>query len=174
MPTATSICKELSREWKSRYDYECQPARKADRWEIVIAERYLLSRDMWSEGVKRKYEPNQRAVRAYRLFHQAHVRTGMLERLFHEHVEKWKQETGHLSSITKTLSHPSYLRIIGLAQYSTNHELERLLLRELESEPDHWFDALTAITGEDPVRPEYDFDESVNAWIEWGRRKELI
>src|SRR5947209_7574030 len=51
-----------------------------------------------------------------------------LERAFQENVEKWKDETGHLSSLTKALSHPSYLRIIGLAKYSTDHQLEKLLL----------------------------------------------
>src|ERR1035437_10325692 len=39
----------------------------------------------------------------------------ILEQLLHEHVERWKNETGHLSSITKATAHPSYLRIIGLA-----------------------------------------------------------
>jgi len=72
------------------------------------------------------------------------------------------------------IAHPSYLRIIGLAQHSNDNEVERTLLRELETEPDHWFAALTAITGEDPTRSEYDFDESVNAWLEWGRAKGII
>src|SRR6266852_2194842 len=90
-----------------------------------------------------------------------------LAKSFREQLERWKDETGHLSSITKALAHPSYLRIIGLARDSANHEIERLLLRELESDPDHWFAALSAVTGEDPVKAEYDFDESVSAWLEW-------
>ena len=97
-----------------------------------------------------------------------------LARSFREQVERWKDETGHLSSITKALAHPSYLRIIGLARDSAGHEIERLLLRELESDPDHWFAALSAITGEDPVKPEHDFDEAVRAWLEWGREKRII
>ena len=93
---------------------------------------------------------------------------------FREHVERWKDETGHLSSMTRAIAHPSYLRIIGLAPKSTEHELERLLLHELEAEPDHWFAALTAITGEDPIRPDYDFDAAVAAWLNWGREKGII
>lgn len=93
---------------------------------------------------------------------------------FHEQVRRWKHETGHLSSETKAIAHPSYLRIIGLAKESTDHEIERLLLRELEAEPDLWFAALTAVTGENPVKPEYDFDESVEAWIAWGHKKGII
>jgi hypothetical protein len=69
------------------------------------------------------------------------------------------------------LAHPSYLRIVGLARGSTGNEIERLLLEELEAEPDYWFYALTAVTGEDPVQPQDDFDGAVNAWLEWGREK---
>jgi hypothetical protein len=97
-----------------------------------------------------------------------------LESLFREHSERWKKDTRHLSSTTKMTSHPSYLRIIGLSTQSHGHGLERLLLQELQSEPDHWFAALTAITGEDPVQPQHDFDEAVNAWLEWGRKKGII
>jgi hypothetical protein len=97
-----------------------------------------------------------------------------LEEAFREHSERWKKDTRHLSSTTKMISHPSYLRIIGLTSKSRGHGLERLLLRELQSEPDHWFAALTAISGEDPVRPEDDFDQAVQAWLEWGREKGII
>ena len=93
---------------------------------------------------------------------------------FRAQVQRWKDETGHLGSIMKAIAHPSYLRIIGMAKDSANSEIERLLLCELESEPDYWFSALTAITGEDPTKPEHDFDEAVNAWLEWGREKGLM
>jgi hypothetical protein len=97
-----------------------------------------------------------------------------LEASFHECVQRWKDETGHLSSVTKAISHPSYLRIIGLSRESIGHEIERLLLNGLKTEPDHWFAALTAITGEDPVKPEDDFDKSVEAWLKWGRDNRII
>jgi len=101
-----------------------------------------------------------------------------LAQAFHEQVECWKHDTGHFSSLTRRIAHPSYLRIIGMAGgregRSADRTIERLLLLELQSEPDHWFSALTAITGEDPVRPEDDFDEAVNAWLEWGRKKGII
>jgi hypothetical protein len=72
------------------------------------------------------------------------------------------------------VAHPSYLRIIGLANQATHRKLVRLLLLELKNEPDHWFDALTAITGVNPVQPEDEFDEAVDAWLTWGREKGLI
>ena len=97
-----------------------------------------------------------------------------LENQFKEQVERWKEDTQLWSSVTKMLAHPSYLRVIGLARKSNGTQIERLLLKELESEPDYWFDALTAITGKNPVKPEYDFDQSVEAWLEWGRQKGII
>jgi hypothetical protein len=97
-----------------------------------------------------------------------------LDATFRSQVDLWKDETAHLSSLTKAIAHPSYLRIIGLARYSSNGEIERLLLRELEADPDHWFAALSAVTGEDPVEPEHDFDEAVGAWLAWGREKGFI
>jgi hypothetical protein len=97
-----------------------------------------------------------------------------LRRAFREQVDKWKAETQHWSSVTRMLAHPSYLRIVGLARESTGNEIERLLLHELEANPDYWFYALTAVTGEDPVRPQDDFDGAVHPWLEWGRRKGYI
>jgi hypothetical protein len=97
-----------------------------------------------------------------------------LECSFREQVDKWKAETRHWSSILKMIAHPSYLRIIGLSAQSTDHKIERLLLKELQEDPDYWFDALTAITGENPVQMEHDFDEAVTAWLEWGRQRGLI
>ena len=90
------------------------------------------------------------------------------------HIEKWKSDTNHWSSITKMLAHPSYLRIIGLSKHCYEYEVEKALLLELATEPDYWFAALTAITGADPIRPEQDFDEAVDAWLTWGREKGII
>ena len=97
-----------------------------------------------------------------------------LDVLLRLQIDRWKADTRHWSSVTRMIAHPSYLRIVGLARYSNYNDVERTLLRELETEPDHWFAALTALTGEDPTQPEYDFDESVNAWLEWGREKGII
>jgi hypothetical protein len=51
-----------------------------------------------------------------------------------------------------------------------------LILAELAREPDHWFWALEAITGKNPVSDDAagDVEASTQAWIEWGRQKGLI
>ncbi len=47
-----------------------------------------------------------------------------------------------------------------------------LILSELEKEPDHWFWALEAITGENPVTKKEagDMEASDQSWIRWGKQ----
>jgi len=61
--------------------------------------------------------------------------------------------------------HPAYQQIIGMG-----NPVVPLLLSELETTPDHWFWALNAITGADPV-PEADrgiMEKMTKAWLKWG------
>ena len=127
----------------------------------------------WAEKVRAQYEPAKRAIRVYRWQHRPRAES-ISAREFRIEAEKWKNDTMHWSSVTKMIAHPSYLRIIGLGRKFRQGEIERLILEELQNEPDHWFDALVAITGDDPVGPNDDFDASVNAWLEWGRQNGII
>lgn len=84
--------------------------------------------------------------------------------------ERWQNETRHLSSVTQIVLNPAYQQIIGMGP-----SVLPLILAELVNSPHHWFWALMAITGENPV-PE----ESVGnlramreAWLEWSRRRGL-
>jgi hypothetical protein len=91
-----------------------------------------------------------------------------LETVFQDLVRRWKVERGPTSSTTEMAICPSYQRIIGLGP-----AVVPLLLRELERSPDHWFWALKAITGADPV-PETSrgkVREMARLWIEWGRQQ---
>lgn len=88
-----------------------------------------------------------------------------LEQRFRELAKKWHKETRFISSVTKMVTHPAYLRIIGMGP-----EAVPLLLRELERTRDHWFVALHAITGKDPAPSGASFDEAVEAWLAWGRQ----
>jgi hypothetical protein len=84
-------------------------------------------------------------------------------RLFHE----WKDATRLSSSITEVAMHPAYQQIIGMGK-----DAIPLIVAELRKEPDHWFWALQAITGEDPV------DASdcgrvrrmADAWLAWAKK----
>ena len=80
---------------------------------------------------------------------------------------EWKRDTYWDSSVTQKILHPSYQRIIGMGSAAV-----LWLLESLRAEPDFWFDALTAITGEQPVPLEHagDMQAMANDWLAWGRR----
>jgi hypothetical protein len=90
------------------------------------------------------------------------------EQLFARLVEQWREETAVFSSITQKVLHPAYQRIIGLGPAALP-----LIFRELERRPAHWFWALRAITGEDPVRPEDagDLGKMAHAWLNFARER---
>jgi hypothetical protein len=91
-----------------------------------------------------------------------------LVRELSELAAEWKltrQKTS--SSVVKLAMHPAYQRIIGKGPAAIP-----FILGELERAPDHWFWALHAITGEDPVAEEDrgDIHAMAHAWLEWGKR----
>jgi hypothetical protein len=94
-----------------------------------------------------------------------------LEKEFRTLARQWKEACGFLSSTTAMISHPAYQAIIGLGP-----PVVPLLLRELEKEPVHWFEALKAITGDDPVAHEDwgDISAMASAWLAWGRSRNLL
>lgn len=92
-----------------------------------------------------------------------------VEKLFQELASQWRNETGHLSLAIKQVMHPAYQRIIGLGPVAIP-----LILRELQREPDHWFWALEAITGEKPAAPNSSVAQAAQAWLQWGKEKRYI
>jgi hypothetical protein len=90
-----------------------------------------------------------------------------LEQKFERLVKWWREENRFTSSMTKLIMHHAYQQIIGMGPAAVP-----LIFREMQREPDHWFWALTAITGDNPVRPEDvgDVEKMTQAWLEWGRQ----
>ena len=86
-------------------------------------------------------------------------------------VEEWKANRPPTSQSTKLAMHPAYQRIIGMGERALP-----LILAELDACPDHWFLALQAITGEDPVPPQAqgNLKAAAAAWIKWGRIHGLV
>lgn len=64
-------------------------------------------------------------------------------------------------------NHPAYQEIIRLGP-----EVIPLLLRDLEENHTHWFTALEAITGTNPVPPSASgkIPEMAEAWLCWARK----
>lgn len=89
-----------------------------------------------------------------------------LERQFAELAAVWRAETKFTSSTTVMCTHPAYQRIIGMGE-----SVLPLIFRDLQTESDHWFWALKAITGCDPVPPSHrgDLDAMATDWLAWAR-----
>jgi len=80
----------------------------------------------------------------------------------------WKAETRFCSSILEISTNYSYQQIIGMGGVAIP-----LILAEMARQPDHWFWALKAITGENPV-PESDrgdLQKMTQAWLAWKRAR---
>jgi hypothetical protein len=115
---------------------------------------------------------SHKKIEVFAVGHPAAMAVGQgVEREFRYHSETWLRETAHISSATELVLHPSYQRIIGLGP-----AVLPLLLRDLVLEPQDWFWALNAITGENPVPLEDagDVRRMTEAWIRWGREHGYI
>ncbi len=87
------------------------------------------------------------------------------KRQFADLAQEWRNATAFTSSATAMAMHPAYQQIIGMGDAALP-----LIFQELRREPDHWFWALKAITGEDPVA-ESDrgkIDKMTTAWVNWA------
>jgi hypothetical protein len=96
--------------------------------------------------------------------------TGALK-AFKAHERKWKRETQYISSLSDKYLHPSYARIIGMGPSAVP-----MILQSLKRQPNDWFYALRAITGDNPVDPNDagDVAKMSQAWLEWGARRGFV
>ncbi|MGI8551448.1 MAG: hypothetical protein ACR2PL_11790 [Dehalococcoidia bacterium] len=88
------------------------------------------------------------------------------ERLFQALLEQWRTDTQLMSVASRMVKHPAYEAIVAMAWVAVP-----LLLRKLETQPGHYFVAMSAITGENPIPPDDagDIRKMAQAWLEWGR-----
>lgn len=90
---------------------------------------------------------------------------------FRRLANRWRQQTAFSSSTTARAMHPDYQAIIGMGPSALPWILE-----DLQSSRSHWFWALKAISGVDPVPPQDrgDIPRMKKAWLDWGRAKGLL
>jgi hypothetical protein len=102
------------------------------------------------------------------------VAIGLTERhatkaTFQKLAARWRLDRSKnlYSSVQAIAMHPAYQRIIGFGP-----DAVPLILAELEREPDHWFWALHAITGAQPVpaKSRGNIDKMAKAWVAWGKK----
>lgn len=93
------------------------------------------------------------------------------KREFERLAAEWRSATAHLSSVSAISTHPAYRQIIGMGPQAVP-----LILASLAQEPAHWFPALRALTGANPVPPESRgaLPEMRAAWLAWGAEHGLV
>jgi hypothetical protein len=81
-------------------------------------------------------------------------------------VRQWLDESLYMSSLTDMVMLFSYQRIIGLGPAAVP-----LILKSMQTCPQHWFWALEAITGENPVALEHvgSLPAMTEDWLARGR-----
>lgn len=89
-----------------------------------------------------------------------------VEERFGRLAAQWHKAVAHHSSTTLRTNHPAYQEIIALGP-----AVLPAMLRDLEAKHPHWFAALRAITGADPVPPAAagNVPEMAAAWLAWAR-----
>jgi hypothetical protein len=92
--------------------------------------------------------------------------TESIEEKFQRLAAEWQKAVAHHSSTTLRNSHPAYQKIIGLGP-----AVVPPLLRDLERNHTHWFDALRQITGANPISPSSagNIPQMVEAWLRWAK-----
>ncbi|MCC6929955.1 MAG: hypothetical protein IT359_13315 [Gemmatimonadaceae bacterium] len=87
-----------------------------------------------------------------------------LDALFADLAATWKADTVCSSSLSDIVLHPAYQRIIGLGP-----AVIPLIAEALRDEPHFWFDALTALTGADPVTDAHrgSLIDMTADWLAW-------
>lgn len=87
---------------------------------------------------------------------------------FYALAKQWENEVAGMSSTAQMSQHPNYQEIINMGA-----KVVPLLLSEMKKNPLYWLAALSAITGENPIKPEQRgrVKQMASAWIEWGRNQ---
>jgi hypothetical protein len=87
--------------------------------------------------------------------------------IFREAAAEWRNATWFKSSVATRVSHPAYLRIIGLGQQAIPW-----ILQELRQQPDYWFPALEALARDKFSPRATSMKELCEAWIKWGEQRD--
>jgi hypothetical protein len=159
--------------------------RERRREEVIAREqnedellKWLQPAVQWRSGVAPARSKLAQRSRRYRALLKRSAQRAALteahlerERIFRRLAERWRSETGLLSSIEDKVLHPAYQQIIGMGP-----DVIPLILREMQRRPEHWFWALNAISREDPIDPEDEGNirKMTETWLQWGMKRGYI
>lgn len=190
VPSTGSIGEAFVQRWPCGVTDDCLLLlpKEGTPLELLYVAAAVCRLERWRFNYGRKITPNRIAgfllpssnrllswiregdAQAYNLAHQIVEtldRRG-IEARFRELANRWRTEAAGNGTVRHMAMHPAYQQIIGMGR-----TVVPLILAELEREPDHWFWALHAITGANPV-PEDSrgiLSKMTEAWLTWGRER---
>jgi hypothetical protein len=94
-----------------------------------------------------------------------------LEQKFNRFAGQWRQKTMFMSRAADITSDFAYYQVVGLGP-----RVIPFILRQVQRGEGHWFLALRALTGENPVKADDagSLPKMAQAWVDWGRQRGLI
>jgi hypothetical protein len=92
-----------------------------------------------------------------------------VQEIFEPLAERWEVETEFLSMTPQITGHPAYFEIVGLGPPAVP-----LILERLKKSTRLWFQALVAMTRENPAATAESHSAAAAAWLEWGRSRGLV
>jgi hypothetical protein len=89
-----------------------------------------------------------------------------VESRFRRLAAAWEKATAHHSSMKAASDHPAYQEIIQLGP-----DVVPIMLHDLEENERHWFIALRAITGANPIPASAagNIPKMIQAWRTWAK-----
>jgi hypothetical protein len=93
-----------------------------------------------------------------------------IETIFKGLAKNWKSATAGSSLIYHRFAHPTYHSLLCFAK-NNKEEVITLILRELKTNPDWWFEALKFLTNTDPTKKGDNFNSAREAWLNWGKER---
>lgn len=128
----------------------------------VIACFYTKPTDLLFENQCRFNQSSKIADEANLTIKQFNIRDQFLK-----HLAIWRKETEFESSPWVVTQHPAYRNMIKLGP-----SVIPLILAELSTDLDLWFEALIELTGVNPIPAEHagDLEAMRDDWLSWGRK----
>jgi len=95
------------------------------------------------------------------------VTTETLRQKFERLADTWQKETVLVSNIGLIQSNPSYLGIIAMGK-----DALPFIFNNMRQNPNHWFIALNAITGVNPVQENDrgNVEAMTTSWLQWAKK----
>ncbi len=100
------------------------------------------------------------------------IDTRTLKQRFLDLAQQWEDETGHLSSPSQRMLHPSYKAILGMG-HEHKDQIIGFLIQDMKKNRRQWFWALSYLAQANPIKPEDAgrIDRMIDAWVRWERAR---